>query len=67
MCKETGVPRFAGTAEARKAQGLAIWEEGDIFRPGKTRRDRETGVQARYLQNKEARRDEHKRRAGTTK
>lgn len=43
------------------------WEDGEVFRPGKTKRERESGQQANYLRNREERREENKKRAGTAK
>lgn len=40
------------------------WEDGEVFRPGKTARERDSGVQARYLRNKEERRAANRRKAG---
>jgi hypothetical protein len=67
MCKEAGQSNLPASREVRKAWGLKIWELGEIFRPGKTKRERESGQHANYLQNREARRDENKRQAGTYK
>lgn len=40
------------------------WQDGEIFRPGKTARERDSGQQARYLRNREVRRAENKKKAG---
>jgi hypothetical protein len=64
MSKEVGVPNTAADAETRKGWGLKIWERGEVFRPGKTRRERDSGQHANQLRNREERRAENKRAAG---
>lgn len=63
MCKESGDFKPM-SKEARQARGLSVWEDGDLFRPGKTRREERNGVKANYLRNKEARRAENRQRDG---
>lgn len=54
---QRGVPHTPADKEARKAMGLVIWEDGESFRPGKTRREWESGVKTNYLHNREERRE----------
>lgn len=60
MCKESGQPIYPALPGVRKRWGIKVWEEGDLFRPGKTRREEASGQKARYLQNVEARREENR-------
>lgn len=41
------------------------WNRGADMRVGKTARERESGQHANYLANREARRDDNRRAAGT--
>ena len=55
---QRGVSPGLMTREQRENAGLVIWETGGIFRPGKTKRDHESGAWQQRLQNLAARREE---------
>jgi len=44
--------------------GRVRWEDGEVFRSGKTARERDSGQQVNYLRNREERREENRRKAG---
>lgn len=61
---QRGVSPGLMTREQRENAGLVIWETGGIFRPGKTKREHESGQWQNHVANREAVRAENKRLAG---
>jgi len=67
MCKEPqahGRTWYFPHADGPESLGLVDWRTGDVFRPGKTRREEASGQKANYLKNREARRQDNRERAG---